>query len=529
MNSKDTSGNLLSRSSIQLDGAIKTSPGGMVGFVGMAERGPITPHIIHSWVEYTGLYGSYHDNNPLLYLPFSIKGYFENGGGFAYVVRVVSTEARSAELNVCRMFKIQASGPGTWGNQIFIRIRPQNINTHRSLGDTRYQVTVLYFRVCPKAPPGHPWKDESSWPSQLYDPDEREEYENLELDSHGQNSLSSVINQSSKLIRIQPLDVTRGQEIQMDSFLQLQNGDDGSDPTEGSFLGHSPSGEVSPLGLASLESIENISLICAPDHVHEQLDGAIRVAVTQGLLDFCERNRNCLAILSIEKNKDNVQEVLPPSRSRYGAVYYPWIRVDGLSKNQGVLVPPVGHIAGVMTRIDHERGLYTAPVNAMLRGIVKDGNSPLEFVTTKQHQGLLNDRGVNVIRDFRTVGGGIRVWGVRTMSQDPYWQYIHVQRFGMFLEAAIQERFVSSAVHPVPPSMLHEVIQSVSHFLENQWLNGGLAGRKKEEAFFIECASGDFDTKSSDHDTVAIKIGVALLEPSEFLIFRFDHLLKPIR
>ena len=62
---------------------------------------------------------------------------------------------------------------------------------------------------------------------------------------------------------------------------------------------------------------------------------------------------------------------------------------------------------------------------------------PLEFTLNKREQDILNPRGVNVIRDFRSDGRGIRVWGARTMSSDAMWKYINVRRLFIFVEESI--------------------------------------------------------------------------------------------
>jgi phage tail sheath protein FI len=45
----------------------------------------------------------------------------------------------------------------------------------------------------------------------------------------------------------------------------------------------------------------------------------------------------------------------------FGAVYYPWIRVDDPLRVQGVIrsIPPSGHVAGVYARTDLQRGVQT--------------------------------------------------------------------------------------------------------------------------------------------------------------------------
>ena len=44
---------------------------------------------------------------------------------------------------------------------------------------------------------------------------------------------------------------------------------------------------------------------------------------------------------------------------------------------------------------------------------------------------------VVAIRDFRSDGRSIRIWGARTFSTDPEWKYLNVRRLFLFLEESI--------------------------------------------------------------------------------------------
>jgi phage tail sheath protein FI len=64
------------------------------GFVGMTVRGPISgpPQLVTSFSEFTRLYGSFLPDTPLFhdyrYLPYAVRGFFDNLGQRAYIVRV---------------------------------------------------------------------------------------------------------------------------------------------------------------------------------------------------------------------------------------------------------------------------------------------------------------------------------------------------------------------------------------------------------------------------------------------------------
>ena len=61
----------------------------------------------------------------------------------------------------------------------------------------------------------------------------------------------------------------------------------------------------------------------------------------------------------------------------------------------------------------------------------------MELTVTEAEHDVLNPKGINVIRDFRGAGRGVRVWGARTISSDPEWKYVNVRRLFIFLEESI--------------------------------------------------------------------------------------------
>src|ERR671917_261726 len=58
----------------------------VAAFVGFAEKGPAdTPTLVTNWTQFTQTFGDFIDGS---YLAHSVYGYFLNGGGAAYVVRI---------------------------------------------------------------------------------------------------------------------------------------------------------------------------------------------------------------------------------------------------------------------------------------------------------------------------------------------------------------------------------------------------------------------------------------------------------
>lgn len=300
----------------------------------------------------------------------------------------------------------------------------------------------------------------------------------------------------------------------------LAGGNNGANINAGDFAGNPAVAPNLRTGLAGLELIDEVNLLMAPDEV---TDAQIRTDV----IGQCERLRDRFAILSIDANNGDVQNILPPQDSSYGAVYYPWIRIFDTRIQDTILVPPTGHVAGIYARTDIERGVHKAPANEVVRGMVyRDINSvrkPLEFDIGKGGQDILNPRGVNVIRDFRPDGRSIRVWGARTMSSDPLWRYVNVRRLFLFVEESIDEGTQWVVFEPNDETTWARVRQSISNFLLTVWRNGALRGLTQEEAFFVRCDRTTMTEAEIDAGMLICEIGIAPVKPAEFVIFRIQQ------
>ena len=165
------------------------------------------------------------------------------------------------------------------------------------------------------------------------------------------------------------------------------------------------------------------------------LDGV--QAVQTAMMNHCELMGDRVAILDTPPgmNAQQVREWRQDKArydSKYATLYWPWIKVLDPLTGRNISVPPSGHLAGLWSRNDDERGVHKAPANEVIRGALG-----LELVMTKGENDLLNPLGVNCIRAFP--GRGIRVWGARTLSSDPEWRYLNVRRLFNFVEESIFE------------------------------------------------------------------------------------------
>ena len=276
---------------------------------------------------------------------------------------------------------------------------------------------------------------------------------------------------------------------------------------DGMYIGRD-GGPGARTGLKCFEEIDEIAIVAAP--------GQVSPAVQDALLSHCETRKDRFAILdSPETISGGVDKLPKPRDSKYGAYYFPWIQVYDPDKGN-IFVPPSGHIAGVYSRTDSERGVHKAPANEIVRGALG-----LKYNVSKGEQDLLNPKGINAIR---FMNGGIRIWGARTLSSDPSWRYINVRRLFIMVESSIERATQWVVFEPNDHRLWKRVQRTISSFLTLLWRNGALMGTSPEQAFYVKCDDETNPPEVIDAGQLVVEIGLAPVKPAEFVIFRIGQM-----
>lgn len=262
-------------------------------------------------------------------------------------------------------------------------------------------------------------------------------------------------------------------------------------------------------GLRCLDEIDEISIVLAP--------GQTSSAVQDALLSHCETRKDRFAILdSPESINGSVDRMPRPRDSKYGAVYFPWIQVYDPEKGN-VFVPPSGHMAGIYSRVDSERGVHKAPANEIVRGALD-----LKYQISRGEQDILNPKGINAIRKMQ--GGGIRVWGARTLSTDSEWRYINVRRLFIMVESSIERATQWVVFEPNDHRLWKRVTRTITSFLNLLWRSGALMGQQPEQAYYVKCDEETNPSDVVDAGQLIVEVGLAPVKPAEFVIFRVGQM-----
>jgi phage tail sheath protein FI len=494
----------------------------VAAFIGFAEKGPVgQPTLVTNWSQFTNTFGSFVKGG---YLAPSLYGYFNNGGGTAYVTRLageISTNGRnghtSAKAPVMAALPAHTAGglpsleftaldPGTAPGDISIDIRP----AEQGAPDDQFTVVIKRGDA-----------DAETFPNVTFGK------------ARGGRNVVEVVNRESKLVKVAEKETsgTLVERIPVAGTYPLARVETTQLATAASVLPTvAPKdfiGEAADrTGIMGLEVTDNVTMVCVPDLMAAYQAGRVSDegvrAVQTAMMNHCEAMRDRVAVIDCPPglNPQQIREWrlnIAGYDSKYAAMYYPWIRVsDPSGESDSISLPPSGHMAGVWARNDNERGVHKAPANEVIRGALG-----LDFQVSRNEQDTLNPVGVNCIRAFP--GRGIRVWGARTLSSDPAWRYLNVRRLFNYVEKSIDGGTQWVVFEPNDMDLWGRVRRNVGAFLTRLWADGALFGASSNEAFFVKC-DAELNTEDvRDAGQLIVEIGIAPVKPAEFVIFRISQ------
>ncbi|NET04229.1 MAG: phage tail sheath family protein [Symploca sp. SIO2B6] len=266
--------------------------------------------------------------------------------------------------------------------------------------------------------------------------------------------------------------------------------------------------------LEKFEAVDEITIVAIP--------GAISQTQHTAIIAHCAKMADRVAILDGDSAQEpsNISGIRPVGRSKqasYAALYYPWITVFDPVTNTPAEVPPSGHLAGIYARNDTTRGVYKAPANEVVVNALN-----ISKQITKAQQDGLNPEGINVIRSFK---GTIKVWGARTMDEEGgEFRYISTRRYFNFLRESIDDGTQFAVFEPNNLALWQRITRTISDFLLNQWRDGALFGETPQKAFFVKCDGETNPPEVRELGQVVALIGVAIVKPAEFVIFRLQQM-----
>ncbi|MGF1580053.1 MAG: phage tail sheath C-terminal domain-containing protein [Gemmataceae bacterium] len=558
----------------------------IVGFVGVAERGPLNrPVKIRSWTQYLTRFGG---RFPDGLLPSAVYGFFENGGDTCWVVRVGNPApwARKASLVFDNLWehqvlRVEALDYGVGAHRILVRVK--------RLGDNRFTLFVQResqreetwrgLSMAPQDPRyfGRLVNGEGPRVSQV---------DQFEVpDESNRENLPSF--RGSVLIRLQNIggaslgnpvpSRVRARTDAVEGFLgdKTVPGSVEASPILDNlsledFIGEQDLRSLeNPKGLACMASIPEVSIVAIPDLVwtepapaprepekmrscrslkpqegpprtHPQqsdsppvrrkpLSPGDQLEGHRAIIRHCASLRDRFGLIDPRPGDQNPNEVMRLAKDlqsqpgQFVALYYPWLIVEDPTRADfGVRdVPPSGHIAGVMARVDLSVGVQKPPANEPIFGAVG-------VVSEFDHEthGQLNDASVNAI--VAAPGRGIRPAGARTLvdRENREWLFINVRRLLIVIEESIEESTQWVVFEPNTPARRRDLDRVVRNYLDDLWRRGRLAGGVAEEAYSVICDESTNPPEEVERGRLICQIGVRPPLPAEFVVVRVGKTLE---
>jgi phage tail sheath protein FI len=264
------------------------------------------------------------------------------------------------------------------------------------------------------------------------------------------------------------------------------------------------------VGKIAFDKIEDNSATFTPADQMEVIEGLITAKIPEKLIN---------TILKISQDADKLVTLAKKSLLDNQPVYKTAFEKI---KDYLRLIPPSGAIAGIYASVDRLRGVWKAPANVSITGIlgpaVKIDNHDQEDMNVHY-----TGKSVNAIRTF--TGKGTLVWGARTLAgNDNEWRYIPVRRFFNMVEESVKKATEPFVFEPNDKNTWVKTRAMIANFLTLQWRAGALQGAKPEDAFFVHVGLGETMTELDILEgRMIVEIGMAVVRPAEFIILRFSH------
>jgi len=533
----------IDRGSRPIEG-VATAIAGFVGFTEDVRGGAelFKPMLVTNWSQYCQYFakpGSDGFTDFNAYLPFSVYGYFMNGGGRCWITSI-GTQLPTTQP--------QAQLGGTTETGLVVQSRGNRPSLRLALRPEQTQGGGITVQISDSTPRPQPEGSEGEAPPNTGEyfsvavkrgDQVIERFDHLTMDPNANPQVATYVAtalQSSAFVAVADLAQT-GRPLARrpgNGFYELTPPPPPPPPDR--FYRDVEGMRDERTGVRGIFEIDEITMLACPDIMRAYEAGLLDLeqvhAVMEMMISLCEgaangdvpNPPNRMVVLDPPPDRVKPQEVVQwlsqfNRRSMFAALYYPWIKVAN-PRNGGrpILVPPSGHMMGVWARTDETRGVYKAPANEVPRGVIGLG-----YDTNFREQELLNPLGINCIRSFPN--RGIRIWGARTLVEPDKteWRYISVRRLISYIEKSIELGTQWAVFEPNDQDLWMRVRRTIANFLERLWREGALFGASPDQAFYVKCDEELNTPETMVLGRLYVEIGVCPVRPAEFVIFRISQ------
>jgi phage tail sheath protein FI len=508
----------------ELPSGVRTIAGvatSIAAFVGRAWRGPVDePVTLYSYADYERQFGGLWRDSTMSY---AVQQFFQNGGGQAIVVRVVThtagSNATAATFSLTSGEIFTAASPGTWGMNLKLTV---DLATNDPSNVSLFNLTVF---------DDPDTKDDSAkrGGSGL-----REVFRNVSVDPASPRFVTTVLAQQSSLLRVvSGLDTTPVSPTApspQTAAASAGTADDGT--TISATEVTDASNSAAKTGMYALEKADIFNLLCIPPYTPTTADNG---ASTWGdAAAYCKARRAMLLVDAptawTPANAVTGLTTLGISATRANAaVYFPRLLMpDSLQDNNLQAFAPCGAVAGTFARTDVARGVWKAPAgtDAGLQGVLGLSINSTPGNLTDQEIGGLNPSGINSIRILPVIGPV--VWGARTLDGADVlasqWKYIPVRRLALYIEESLYRGTQWVVFEPNDEPLWSQIRLNIGAFMNTLFRQGAFQGASPKDAYFVKCSRETTTQTDIDNGIVNIIVGFAPLKPAEFVVIKIQQM-----
>lgn len=348
-----------------------------------------------------------------------------------------------------------------------------------------------------------------------------------------------VVNETSRLIRLSgvvtaPRESSAGiavDDLTLANFHALSGGGDGTLPGEPAWSGNAAGAFDGTLN--TTQGFKRFDEI-VPEMFNIMVVPEAPLMADKGYATYAAAGSYCtdaLAFLLVDHPEANdtvdliggwdIAGRLGSDLARSAAICFPRLdRADPLGGRRKM--QSSGAIAGMMARIDGQRGVWKAPagLEASIAGAV-----PSVGMTDKQ-QASLNKAGTNCIRV--KPGAGTVQWGARTLAGSDIlaseWKYVPVRRTALMLEQTLRSSLGWVVFEPNDEGLWAQIRLNIGAFMQSLFVQGAFQGGTPREAYLVKCDAETTSQQDVNSGIVNILVGFAPLKPAEFVVVRLTQL-----
>lgn len=495
----------------------------VAGFIGRTTRGPVgIARRVEGWRGFLREFGGLRKDT---HFAHSVRGYFENGGQVAWIVRLalpdsgmisgdwelprpdgkpVGTTPDKSHFPVDR-YTVVPTSPGDWAKQLKVHFDYLRSGFN---GEPVLNIIVRH-------------------------PDEPTEFiRGVDLKQAG--AIEEAVQAGSQLIRISAADKAKS--------LPDQNSPRGlpwtvrfnpqADPNVSSQAGSKPP----VISVADYRrAIEVISdepeaaILALPGLEEDITCETARREILSLLIRKAEELQDRMVVVDVPAasqatstamefaRKLREESDLPSQKTqRNAALYLPRLKVIdplGTPARPWVELPPSGHVAGLISRSDRQRGAHYTPANLPLLDAVD-----LTQSFCRENSGLLNEAGLNLIRC--QAGRGLQVYGGRTLDLSREGRFLAHRRLIHRLVRAIRRVAEPLVFDTNGPALWFALVRAITTVLLEAFRSGALKGASPQEGFQIRCDENTNPISDRENGRVLCEIDIAPAAPMEFITIR---------